>query len=96
MSYYSIGPNTSDTGGTRGKPPTRTESTPQAIQAQNLQESQIQLGELDYPAIKQSIVDYLSRDEADNPIKDLDYTASAVNVLVDALAYNTLYYGYYY
>ncbi len=95
MSYYSIGPNTSDTGGTRGKPPTRTDSTPQAIQAQTLQESQIQLGELDYPAIKQSIVDYLSRDEADNPIKDLDYTASAVNVLIDALAYNTLYYGYY-
>ena len=95
MSYYSIGPNTTDTGGTRGKPPTRTESTPQAIQAQTLQESQIQLGELDYPAIKQSIIDYLSRDEADNPIKDLDYTASAVNILIDALAYNTLYYGYY-
>ncbi len=98
MSYHSTGPTVSasqtDTGASRGTT-TETDSTPRAVQAQNLQQSQIQLGELDYPAIKQSIVDYLSRDEADNPIKDLDYTASAVNVLIDALAYNTLYYGYY-
>ena len=52
----------------------------------------IQLGSLDFESIKSSIIDHL---KTQNDIKDYDYTGSAAQVLLDMLAYNTLYYGYY-
>ena len=60
-----------------------------------LSEDQIQIGRLGFQEIKESIISYLSRNEVDNPLKDIDFASSAINVLVDALAYNTLYYAYY-
>lgn len=52
----------------------------------------IQLGSLDFESIKQSIIDYLKTQDV---LKDYDYAGSASQVLLDILAYNTLYYGYY-
>jgi len=52
----------------------------------------IQLGSLDFESIKSSIIDHL---KTQNDIKDYEYTGSAAQVLLDMLAYNTLYYGYY-
>tara|TARA_R110000851_G_scaffold1617_4_gene6289 strand:- start:4623 stop:6410 length:1788 start_codon:yes stop_codon:yes gene_type:complete len=54
--------------------------------------SKIQLGNLDYESIKSSLLDYLKEQDT---LKDYDYSGSAVQVLLDILTYNTLYYGYY-
>ena len=51
----------------------------------------IQLGSLDFESIKSSIIDHL---KGQSDIKDYDYEGSAAQVLLDMLAYNTLYYGY--
>ena len=62
-----------------------------------LSSSQIRIGNLEYDDIKQSIIDYMKRSDGDpnNPLKDYDFSSSAIQVLVDALAYNTLYYAFY-
>ena len=52
----------------------------------------IQLGSLDFVSIKNSIIDHL---KSQDTLKDYDYTGSVVQVLLDILAYNTLYYGFY-
>ena len=52
----------------------------------------IQLGSLDFEGIKSSIIDHLKTQDT---LKDYDYAGSAAQVLLDILAYNTLYYGYY-
>ena len=52
----------------------------------------IQLGSLDFESIKQSIINHLKEQDT---LKDYDYSGSAAQVLLDILAYNTLYYGYY-
>jgi hypothetical protein len=52
----------------------------------------IQLGSLDFYGIKNSIVEHLKKQ---NTLKDYDYEGSAMQVLLDVLAYNTLYYGFY-
>jgi len=54
--------------------------------------SNIQLGSLDYDTIKNDIKNYL-KDQS--TLQDYDYEGSAINVILDILAYNTLYYGYY-
>ena len=52
----------------------------------------VQLGSLEFNDIKQSIINHL---ETQDTLKDYDYTGSAAQVLLDILAYNTLYYAYY-
>ena len=52
----------------------------------------VQLGSLDFDSIKSSIIEHL---KSQNDIKDYEYEGSAAQVLLDILAYNTLYYGYY-
>jgi hypothetical protein len=52
----------------------------------------IQLGSLEYQDIKNSIIDHL---RSQDTLKDYDYSGSVAQVLLDILAYNTLYYGYY-
>ena len=52
----------------------------------------VQLGSLDFESIKDSIIDHLKTQDV---LKDYDYEGSAAQVLLDILAYNTLYYGYY-
>jgi len=52
----------------------------------------LQLGKLDFDSIKQSIIDHLKTQDT---LKDYDYEGSAAQVLLDILAYNTLYYAYY-
>lgn len=52
----------------------------------------VQLGSLDFESIKSSIIEHL---KTQNDIKDYEYEGSAAQVLLDILAYNTLYYGYY-
>ena len=54
--------------------------------------SNIQLGNLDYETIKNDIKNYLKQQDT---LTDYDYEGSALNVILDVLAYNTLYYGYY-
>mgnify|MGYP003132761979 CR=1 FL=1 len=55
--------------------------------------NQIQIGEIDYVSIRQSIIDYMKNTEG--PLKDYDFEGSAMGVLIDAVAYNTLYYAFY-
>lgn len=52
----------------------------------------VQLGSLDFYDIKNSIIKYLKTQDT---IKDYDYAGSAAQVLLDVLAYNTMYYGHY-
>jgi hypothetical protein len=52
----------------------------------------IQLGSLDFIAIKESLIDYLKTQDT---LKDYNYAGSAIQVLLDVLAYNTMYYGRY-
>ena len=54
--------------------------------------SKIQLGNLDYESIKTSLMEFLKEQDT---LKDYDYSGSAIQVLLDILTYNTLYYGYY-
>ena len=51
-----------------------------------------QLGQLDFDGVKDSIKSFL---KTQNILKDVDYDSSAIGILLDTLAYNTLYYGYY-
>ena len=68
-------------------------STATATSILTLSGNQIQIGDLDFGDIKTSIIEYLKRTEG--PLKDFDFESSAIQVLVDALAYNTLYYAFY-
>jgi|15BtaG_2_1085339.scaffolds.fasta_scaffold00089_10 hypothetical protein len=52
----------------------------------------IQLGTLDFLSIKESLIDYLKTQDT---LKDYNYAGSAIQVLLDVLAYNTMYYGRY-
>jgi hypothetical protein len=52
----------------------------------------IQLGGLNFGSVKSSLIDYLKTQDT---LKDYDYAGSAMQVLLDVLAYNTMYYGHY-
>jgi hypothetical protein len=52
----------------------------------------IQLSELDFNAIKSNFVTFL---QSQNVLKDYDYSGSALSVLLDLLAYNTQYNAFY-
>ena len=52
----------------------------------------IQLGTLDFTSIKSSLIEYLKTQDT---LKDYDYAGSAIQVILDVLAYNTMYYGQY-
>ena len=52
----------------------------------------INMGSLDFDSIKNSIIDHLKTQDT---LKDFDYEGSAIQVLLDVLAYNTMYYGHY-
>jgi len=54
--------------------------------------SNIQLADLDFQNIKSNFINYL---RSQNTLKDYDYTGSALSVLLDVLAYNTQYNGFY-
>ena len=54
--------------------------------------SNIQLADLDFQNIKANFIQYL---QSQNVLKDYDYTGSALSVLLDVLAYNTQYNGFY-
>lgn len=58
----------------------------------SLHSPNMQLGKLDFYDIKKSIIDYLKTQDT---LKDYNYAGSAAQVLIDVLAYNTMYYGYY-
>ena len=88
MSYHTPTP------GGPSNPPTSPDAGNEPRSAVTiLADSSIRLGNLTYEGIKQSIIDYLQR--SDSPLTDLDFTSSALNVLIDALTYNTMYYGFY-
>jgi hypothetical protein len=74
-------------------PASSSASTATATSILTLSGNQIQIGDLDFGDIKTSIIEYLKRTES--PLKDFDFESSAIQVLVDALAYNTLYYAFY-
>ena len=74
-------------------PSSSSASTATATSILTLSGNQIQIGDLDFGDIKTSIIEYLKRTES--PLKDFDFDSSAIQVLVDALAYNTLYYAFY-
>lgn len=74
-------------------PASSSASTATATSILTLSGNQIQIGDLDFGDIKTSIIEYLKRTES--PLKDFDFDSSAIQVLVDALAYNTLYYAFY-
>jgi len=52
----------------------------------------LQLGSLEFEDIKSSIIEHLQGQDA---VSDYMYEGSVAQVLLDILAYNTLYYGYY-
>jgi hypothetical protein len=52
----------------------------------------INLSELDYDKIRASLVEYLKKQDT---VKDLNFEGSAVNFLLDILAYNAFYYAYF-
>lgn len=54
--------------------------------------TQINLVDLDFTNIRNSLVTYLKKQDT---VKDLNFEGSAVNFLLDLLAYNTLYYAHY-
>jgi hypothetical protein len=54
--------------------------------------AQINLTELDFEQIRTSLRTYLKKQDT---VKDLNFEGSAVNFLLDLLAYNTLYYAHY-
>ena len=91
MSYHTTQTSSGDSNVYRNENGDSTETT--AAEGTILSDSSIQLGNLTYEGIKQSIINYLQR--TDSPLSDLDFTSSALNVLIDALTYNTMYYGFY-
>lgn len=60
-------------------------------------DSQIQIGNLDHENIKQSIIDFMNTQQTGSAavLKDYNFEGSALNTLIDLLAYNTLYYAFY-
>ena len=54
--------------------------------------AQINLTELDFEQIRTSLRTYLKKQDT---VRDLNFEGSAVNFLLDLLAYNTLYYAHY-
>lgn len=56
------------------------------------QSNKLKIVELDFDAIKRALRDYLS---GQDEFKDYDFTGSAMNILLDVLAYNTHYNGFY-
>lgn len=52
----------------------------------------INLSELDFGNIRTSLLNYLKKQDT---VKDLNFEGSAVNFLLDLLAYNTLYYAHF-
>ena len=53
---------------------------------------QLNIGNLDFDEIKQSLKSYLS---TQNTFKDYDFEGSALSTLLDVLSYNTMYYAFY-
>lgn len=53
---------------------------------------QLNIGNLDFDDIKQSLKDYLSEQTI---FKDYDFEGSALSTMLDVLSYNTLYYAFY-
>ena len=53
---------------------------------------QLNIGNLDFDDIKQSLKSYLS---TQNTFKDYDFEGSALSTLLDVLSYNTMYYAFY-
>ena len=51
--------------------------------------NQINVTELDFDKIKESIKDYYKR--TDSPFKDFDFEGSGLNLILDVLSYNTHY-----
>ena len=54
--------------------------------------TKINLVDLDYENIRTSLLEYLKKQDT---VKDLNFEGSAVNFLLDLLAYNTLFYAHY-
>lgn len=54
--------------------------------------TKINLVDLDYENIRASLLEYLKKQDT---VKDLNFEGSAVNFLLDLLAYNTLFYAHY-
>jgi len=54
--------------------------------------TQVNLSELDFDNIRQSLVNYLRNQDT---VKDFNFEGSAINFLLDLLAYNTLYYAHF-
>jgi len=52
----------------------------------------LQVQDLDFESIKQNFIDYMKSQEQ---FKDYDYKGSSMNILLDLLAYNTHYMGFY-
>ena len=52
----------------------------------------INISDLSFEGIRTSLIDYLKTQET---FKDYDFEGSAIRTIVDLLAYNTFYYGYY-
>lgn len=52
----------------------------------------VNISDLTFDGIKQSLIDYLKTQDT---FTDYDFEGSAIRTLVDLLAYNTFYYGYY-
>jgi len=52
----------------------------------------VNLGSLDFASVKGSITEFLKTQDT---LKDFEYAGSAIQVLLDILAYNTMYYGHY-
>lgn len=55
-------------------------------------DSKLQLTSLDFDSIKQNLKNFL---KSQNELSDFDFEGSAINVLLDVLAYNTFYNGFY-
>ena len=54
---------------------------------------QINISSLDFQDIRNSLINYLNSDQT--VFKSYPFTGSALSTLIDVLAYNTLYYGFY-
>ena len=52
----------------------------------------IQVSELDFDAIKSNLKTFL---QGQTEFQDYDFEGSGLSVLLDVLAYNTMFYGYY-
>lgn len=55
-------------------------------------ENEIQISDLKFDSIRESLISYMKTKDS---FKDYDFKGSAISTLIDLLAYNTFYYGYY-